>query len=140
MQRVLLDTDMLSEILKRKDPNVVSRAEKYITAHQRFTFTAVSVHEIIYGLESKGATQQLQRARIAFAANDILVPAFADYEVAGQIRGLARRNGRQLAIDDCLIACVAVRLGLPVATGNTGHFQAMQVAGLPVILENWREG
>jgi tRNA(fMet)-specific endonuclease VapC len=138
MQRVILDTDILSEILKRKNPIISSNAEKYASIHQRFTFTAVSVHEIIYGLESKGAAQQLKEARIAFAANDIIVPTLDDYETAGIVRGQARRRGQQLAIDDCLIAAVAARLGIPVVTGNTDHFQAAQDTGLPLKIENWR--
>jgi predicted nucleic acid-binding protein len=138
MQRVLLDTDILSEILKRKDPAVMAQAAKYAAIHLRFTFTAVSVHEIIYGLESKAASQQLVEARRAFAANEIVVPTLEDYDTAGHIRGAARRQGQQLALDDCLICAVATRLGLPVVTGNWAHFQAAQAVGLLCTLENWR--
>jgi len=139
MQRVLLDTDTLSEILKRKDPVVSAQAAQYAAHHPRFTFTAVTVHEIIYGLASKGATRQLQLARRVFAANEVIVPVLDDYETAGQVRGKARILGHQLALDDCLIAAVAARLGLPVVTGNTAHFQAVQAAGLALTLENWRK-
>ena len=139
MQRALLDTDILSEILKRKAPTVIRNATKYASIHKRYTFTAVSVHEIYYGLESKGAIQQLQKARVALAAHEIIVPILSDYEVAGLIRGKARKQGCQLAIDDCLIAAVAGRLGLSIVTGNTSHFRDIQDAGLPITIDNWRE-
>ena len=139
MERVLLDTDILSEIFKRQDPQIVAHAMRYAATHQQFTFTAVSVHEVIYGLSSKLANRQLQIARQAFDSNDVIVPDLSDYEVAGEVRGTARRQGKQLAFDDCLIAAVAARLDLPLATGNTGHFQAVQAAGLPIVLVNWRD-
>ncbi len=63
MERVLLDTDILSEIFKRQDPQIVAHAMRYAATHQQFTFTAVSVHEVIYGLSSKLANRQLQIAR-----------------------------------------------------------------------------
>lgn len=137
MDKVLLDTDVLSEILKRRNPTLLARAQAYAAVRPQFTFTAVSVHEIIYGLEGKAAYAQLKRAEAVFELNEVLLPTLPDFELAGRTRGIARRQGRQLTMDDCLIAAVAVRCGLPVATGNWGHFQAAQAAGLPVILQNW---
>jgi hypothetical protein len=33
---------------------------------------------------------------------------------------------------------VAVRLGLPVVTGNTEDFEAVQKTGVKLTIENWR--
>lgn len=138
MQQVILDTDTLSELLKGKDPVVAAHAAQYAATHSRFTITAVTAHEIIFGLVSKGAARQLAEARIVFEANDIILPTLEDFETAGEVRGRARRLGQQLAIDDSLIAAVAARLGLPLVTGNTTHFQAARDAGLAIDLINWR--
>lgn len=116
MEKSLLDTDILSEILKQKDPIVLANAKAYTLEFHCFTFTAISVHEIIYGLESKRAEKQLNEARNVLAANDIIVPTLQDYEVAGTIRGKARGQGYQLALDDCLIATIASRLSCPLVT------------------------
>jgi len=139
MQKALLDTDTLSEILKGKSQSVVRRAGEYTRVHDQFTFTAVSVHEILYGLYHKDAKRQLAQAKASFEENEVIVPTIEDYETAGRIRGVASSKGHQLALDDCLIGAVAARLGLPVVTGNTDHFSAMQKAGLDVELDNWQK-
>jgi predicted nucleic acid-binding protein len=54
MAKVLLDTDILSEYLKGHDRNVTRRAADYAREHGVFTFTSVTVHEIVFGLERKG--------------------------------------------------------------------------------------
>ncbi len=53
MPKTLLDTDILSEYLKGYDRNVIRRAADYARQHGVFTFTSVTVHEIVYGLNSK---------------------------------------------------------------------------------------
>lgn len=53
--RTLVDTDIWSEIFKGKNPTVLSRAAAYLSQHGRYTLTAVTVFEVIQGL------QQVQR-------------------------------------------------------------------------------
>lgn len=62
MAKVLLDTDILSEYLKGHDRNVIQRASEYAREQGVFTFTSVTVHEIVFGLELKNATTQFQKA------------------------------------------------------------------------------
>ena len=52
---------MLSEYLKGHDATVIGRAARYAKDHGVFTFTSVTVFEIIYGLELKGASNQLSK-------------------------------------------------------------------------------
>jgi len=47
MDESILDTDMLSEVLKRKDPQVLATARKYLLQHQRLAFSDMTVYEII---------------------------------------------------------------------------------------------
>ena len=54
MTRCLLDTDILSEIIKGKHSAVLSRASAYVAQHGRLTTSSVSVAEIIYGFERMG--------------------------------------------------------------------------------------
>jgi len=53
LAKSILDTDILSEYLKGYDTVVVASAARYATEHGFFTFTSVTVHEIVYGLELK---------------------------------------------------------------------------------------
>ncbi|MBV8842048.1 MAG: hypothetical protein JO307_04480 [Bryobacterales bacterium] len=48
MSKVLLDTDILSEYLKGHDRTVVRRAGEYAQQYGIFTFTSVTVHEIVF--------------------------------------------------------------------------------------------
>src|SRR5262249_43388087 len=73
----LLDTDILSEVLKQKNPIVVQKAAAYLQVHQRFTFSAVTRYEVIRGLKAKGAAQQLQRF-ITFCQHSLILPITAD--------------------------------------------------------------
>lgn len=138
MVKSILDTDILSEYLKGHDPTVASHAARYAQEHGVFTFTSVTVHEIAYGLELKGASSQLQKAMAWLTQNEEITPIAADYRNAATIKAIARKNGSALELPDCLIAAVAVRLTRPLVTGNTEDFQAIQKTGVKLILENWR--
>ncbi len=138
MLKSILDTDILSEYLKGHDVTVASHAARYAEEHGRFTFTSVTVHEIVYGLELKGASAQLKKALAWLDQNERITPVEADYLLAATVKAGARRNGSVLELPDCLIAAVAVRLNLPLVTGNTEDFQAVQNTGVNLVIVNWR--
>lgn len=139
MSKVLLDTDILSEYLKGYDRNVIRRAADYTRQHGVFTLTSVTLHEIVYGLELKGAPSQLQKALLWLNQNEQITPTAADYLQAATIKATARKQGSAVELPDCLIAAVAVRLGLPLVTGNTEDFQAIQRTGIGLRIQNWRD-
>jgi predicted nucleic acid-binding protein len=138
MAKVLLDTDILSEYLKGHDRSVIRRAAEYAREQGVFTFTSVTVHEIVFGLEMKNAVSQLQKALVWLNQNEQITPTAPDYLEAAIIKAAARKRGLTVELADCLIAAVAVRLGLPLVTGNTEDFQAIQKTGIALQLENWR--
>jgi predicted nucleic acid-binding protein len=140
MLRSILDTDILSEYLKGHDTTVAGHAARYAEQYGVFTFTSVTVHEIVCGLEWKGAAGQLKKALEWLRQNEEITPTDADYLAAATIKATARRNGSVLELADCLIAAVAVRMERPLVTGNTEDFQAIQRTGVKLILENWRIG
>ena len=135
----ILDTDILSEYLKGHDAAVAGRAAQYAHEHGVFSFTSVTVHEIVYGLEAKPAPAQLQRMMAWVRRNEEITPVSADYVAAASLRARAARRGAPLELADCLIAAVALRLGRPLVTGNTDDFQAIQSTGIPLVIDNWRE-
>jgi hypothetical protein len=51
MVKSILDTDILSEYLKGHDAVVVGHAAQYAREHGVFTFSSVTVYEIVYGLD-----------------------------------------------------------------------------------------
>ena len=139
MLKSILDTDILSEYLKGHDQTVAGRAIRYLEEHSVFTFTSVTVHEIVYGLELKSAVSQLNKAIEWLNKNEEITPTSADYRTAARVKAVARRSGFAVELPNCLIASVAARVGRPLVTGNTDDFTAIRRSGLNLVLENWRE-
>lgn len=136
--RVFVDSDILSEILKGIDANVITRARAYGQDFGRLDFTSVSVLEILHGLSRRDAKAQMQRAEALFAINSETVPDRDDYRFAAQIAGSLARRGTPIGIVDPLIAACAIRRGFGVATGNTGHYTYIIDAGYSLYIEDWR--
>jgi len=134
MLPVLLDTDILSEILKQRDDNVFQAAQSYLDEWQQFTLSVLTRYEILRGLRAKGAVRQelafntlCQYSQVLPLTEPIAVRAaaiYADLQLRGALIGDA----------DVLIASTALEHGLAIATGNTAHFG--RVSGLQVV--NWR--
>jgi predicted nucleic acid-binding protein len=138
MAKALLDTDILSEYLKGHNSNVINRAARYAHEHGVFTFTSVTLYEIVYGFELKGASNQLKKALAWLNQNEQITPVNDDYLTAATLKATARKQGMVLELPDCLIAAVATRLELTLVTGNTGDFKTIQKIGLKFTIENWR--
>jgi predicted nucleic acid-binding protein len=137
-QPVLLDTDILSEIIKGIDPIVVENAKKYAAEFHTFQFTSISVFEILHGLHRKNAKAQIQNVELLFNLNTELLIGKDDYKLAAQIAADLGNNGKPIGFFDPIIAACAIHHNLPVATGNTKHYQNIIDSGYPLILENWR--
>jgi predicted nucleic acid-binding protein len=137
--QVVLDTDILSEYLKGYDANVVRRGDRYAKEHGVFTFTSVTVYEILSGLEHKDARSQLSKMLAWLNQNEEITPLAADYRSSATIKGKAAKQGEIVELPDCLIAAVAVRLDRPVVTGNTDDFEKIQRTGIGLVIENWRK-
>lgn len=134
MDAVLLDTDILSEVIKLRDATVKHRAAAYLAVHGRFAFSALSRFEIERGYKEKQANRQL--ARFAIFCDRSFVAAVTDpiLDRAGDLWALARRCGHPHGDADVIIAATALELQRILVTGNTPHF-----AWVPSLkIENWR--
>jgi tRNA(fMet)-specific endonuclease VapC len=138
MPPVILDTDILSEFFKGHNAAVAARAKAYATAYAVFSFTSVTVYDILYGLQVKGADTQRLKVLNWMQQNEEITPLSADYRVAANIKATARAQGSIVELPDCLIAATALRLNRPLVTGNTKDFEAIQRTGVSLVLENWR--
>jgi tRNA(fMet)-specific endonuclease VapC len=131
--KAILDTDIFSEYFKGHNANVAERAADYAKGHGVFTLTSVTVYEMVYGLELKGAASQLAKVMAWLKQNEEVTPVAADY-----IKATARKQGAVVELPDCLIASIAVRLNRPLVTGNTDDFRAIQKTGINLAFEKWR--
>jgi tRNA(fMet)-specific endonuclease VapC len=134
MTSSVLDTDILSEVLKQKDAVVIQNATAYLQQYQQFAFSALTRYEVLRGLKHKGATRQLQRFAtfcqhsLVFAITDNVLDRAADLWVTASRAGAPRKDA------DLIIAATALEHGRAVVTGNTADFA--WIPGLTV--ENWR--
>ena len=131
--RFLLDTNVLSEFSKdTPDPNVAG----WVQANQPHLYTStISMGELEYGIailpdgKRKRAlvdwlkrTNRIMEGKV-FSFNLTTAYVWAD------MRARLHRDGYRLPFYDGMIAAIAKRYGLTVATRNTKDFEAV---GVPV--------
>ena len=138
MDKTLLDTDILSEVLKAKNANVVERVTAYKAAFEQLTISVITVMEIVKGLHKMRRADALQRFLDSLGASQVLTFDQACAEIAGRIYGDLERIGQPLGRADPMIAATALQHGLVLVTGNTEHYQRIQTMGYPLKLDNWR--
>lgn len=138
MNKALLDTDILSEILKGIDPNVVRNATVYRNAFGRYTLSVVTVMEVVRGFQKKQNQGRLQHFLTSLASEEIVPFDQAAAELAGRIAGDLDRIGQVIGKADPMIAAIALGHGLELVAGNTAHYQRIQNLGYPLTLINWR--
>ena len=135
MSPSLLDTDILNEVLKQKNANVVGHATTYLNQHGQFAISSISWYEVIRGLKEKNATAQLAHFD-TFCQNTLLLPVTDDVlDRASDLWVIGRRQGLAPKDADLIIAATAQEHGRELVTGNTPHFA--WVPGLT--LADWRQ-
>ena len=134
MPLTLLDTDILSEILKRKNPAVVSRATAYLQRFGAFSFAAFTRYEVVRGLKDKNALQQLDRFTTFCQHSQILPVTDAILDRTADLWVMARKAGHPHRDADLLIAATALESGRVLATGNTRHFEWIP----HLTIDDWR--
>jgi predicted nucleic acid-binding protein len=135
MDASLLDTDILNEVLKQKNANVVGHAADYLSQHGQFAMSSISRYEVLRGLKEKNAAAQLVRFQ-TFCAKTLVLPIKDEIlDAAADLWVIARRQGLTPKDADLMIAATALHHGRTLVTGNTAHFS--WVPGLTH--ENWRD-
>ncbi len=138
MNKALLDTDILSEIGKAKDATVAANAKTYRRSFGHFTFSTVTVMEIVSGFQRTHATGRLNAFLATLPHMEILTLDQPVAELAGRISGDLERIGHPIGVADTMIVAIAIENGLELVTGNTSDYQRVQQLGYPLILSNWR--
>jgi hypothetical protein len=66
MEKCTLDTDILPEYLKGYDSVVIGHAAQYAHERRAFSFTSVTVYEIVYDLQVKARPLNFKRSLRGF--------------------------------------------------------------------------
>ena len=135
MDEAILDTDILSEVLKGKDAQVAANARVYLSQHGRLAFSTMSYYEILRGIQANRATRLMQSFQQTAAGADLLPISVPVLERAAQLWVSANAGGHPRGDADLIIAATALEVGRVLVTGNTQHFS--WIPGLRI--EDWRQ-
>ena len=129
----LLDTDVLSHLIRNPDGPVLHHLESKLPA-TACTSIIVSA-EIRFGLEKSSSEKLRRQAHRVLATLDIL-PLKSPVDVHyGKIRAYLNRTGQPVGWNDLFIAAHTLALDLTLVTANVREFS--RVPGLHI--ENWLE-
>ncbi len=138
MERTLLDTDIFSEVLKRKNRHVAQVAQRYHHQWGRYTISTMTVLEIIKGFHKVDREAEIQAFLKNIAEAHIVTLTTNSAELAGRIYAELERTGQPIGRADPIIAAIAITENLLLATGNTKHYERIQQLGHALRLTNWR--
>lgn len=130
--KTLLDTDILSLILRGRSP-VIERASEYLTHFSELSFSIITVYEVYRGLKAKNATTQLARFE-AFCKRCEILPLSQDVvDIASNVYANLHQTGDLIGDADILIASTAIAHQFVLSTNNIRHFE--RIEGL--VIDNW---
>lgn len=134
MDEAILDTDILSDVLKRKDAQVLSTAQRYLGEHMRLAFSAITVFEIVRGMRANQATRQVAEFLKTVGTSDVFPVSLTVLMRAADLWAEGRNGGHPHNDADLIIAATALETRRVLVTGNTSHYS--WISGLR--LEDWR--
>jgi predicted nucleic acid-binding protein len=133
----LLDTDILSNLMKRSPSGVLVTKVARVPPDQQFT-TSITLGELAYGAHRLKERTSILMQKIEDALLPNLPVLSFDAAAArryGELRAELERLGTPIGDADMRIAAIALSHNFKVVTGNERHFQ--RVPELEV--ENWLE-
>jgi tRNA(fMet)-specific endonuclease VapC len=136
--KAILDTDILSEILKGKDANVRARSDEYLRANQRLAISVVTVMEVVKGFHKASRAEQMQRFVSGLGSVEIIAMSTEIAILAGKIYADLERSGQPIGRADPMIAATALAEGRALVSGNQAHYERIVGLGYHLKLENWR--
>ena len=128
----MLDTNVVSDLVRRPDGNVARRA--IALEREAIAISVIVAAELRYGAARRGSvrlSRQLDAVLSAIETLPLDVPADRHY---GTIRTELERAGRSIGHNDLLIAAHARALGAILVTNNVREFS--RVPDLEI--EDWR--
>jgi tRNA(fMet)-specific endonuclease VapC len=132
MTTFLLDTNIVSYLLRRAPPSLVERLGA--TARDDVAISIVTAMELQFGVEKNPESTRTREAVGSFLS---VMPVLTFPEempsVYGRVRADLERRGKPIGPLDTMIAAHALAVGATLVTNNTREFR--RVRGLQV--EDW---
>lgn len=131
----LIDTDVLSYILKQREP-FYQRSQAYLTHYGRFTISCLTYYECLRGYKAVGATKRLQVFREFLEKTDVLYVDQGVLDKAADIYSVLKPKGELSGEFDLIIGATALFHGMNLVTNNVKHYQVIQHS-FPLRIEKW---
>ena len=131
----LIDTDILSYILKKREP-VYQKACDYLNIHKKYIISCITYYECFRGYKAVGAVKRLETFQEFMNISDILYLDKAILEKASEIYGLLKKNGELTGEFDILIGATALVNSLTLVTNNERHYEPLHKY-FSLNLNNW---
>lgn len=134
MNLCLLDTDILSEVMRGRNREVIAKADLYLQSHGQFAISAFTQYEVVRGLRWRKATVKLAEF-LGLCEAMTIYPITADIlDRAAVLWANGAALGKPKMDADLLIAATALVNGRELVTGNLAHFEWIE--GL--VASSWR--
>lgn len=138
MIRYILDTDILSYLMKKNHPKHRQLMQKILNEEEgAIAISVITVAEISEGIENIPDENRKHSILTAFEyiVSSLVVLEINDESawVYGKIRNHLRKTGQDIGIMDSLIAAHALSQSLILITNNSKHFQRVP----KLKLEHW---
>ncbi len=134
MNRVLIDTDILSYYLKGYE-TVVGNFNKYLQQYDLIEISIITYYEIVGGLMAKNAVKQLTVFE-NFVSDNLVVPLTEQSaKISAELFSTLRQSGNIVDDIDLLIAGIAIENEMTLVTNNEKHFESIP----RLKIENWNK-
>jgi tRNA(fMet)-specific endonuclease VapC len=138
VNRALLDTDIVSELLKGQDLDLGRRAASYRDTFGLFTISLVTLMELSRALLEVGREAEVARLVRLVEAEAILSPDVEVVAEAARIYADLVRGGRPASWPVSVLAAQALRHGLELVTASPDTYEPIARLGYPLMLGNWK--
>jgi tRNA(fMet)-specific endonuclease VapC len=131
MMRYLLDTNIVSDLVRNPQGKIAQRIRK--VGEASVSTSIIVAAELRYGAAKKGSTRLSAQLEAVLGALEVLpfkTPADAAY---GSLRARLEKAGRPIGANDLLIAAQALALGYTLVSDNEREFARIN----DLRLENW---
>jgi tRNA(fMet)-specific endonuclease VapC len=104
MEKTLLDTDIFSEVLKKKHLQIVEKAQQYYKQFGRYTISTITVLEIVKGFHKINRENDIQMLLPKLLTSELVTLTIKSAELAGRIYADLERTGQPIGRADPMIA------------------------------------
>ncbi len=133
----LLDTNILSELVKKKSNTYLLSRLSSLPIHYLFT-SIICLMELRYGSALRNDFDSFWPKIVKQVISQFQVISLGPEEglIAGDLLARLRKKGQSIGLEDILISSTAIAHNLVLVTANVKHF--LKIDGLTV--ENWLVG